>query len=185
MDRRRRVALSKTMSHALRHQPWLYELELDGEGWVPLDELLVALRERGGWWASIDRARIEETVGLSPKRRFEINGDRVRALYGHSVPGRLSRVPARPPPRLFHGTAPQTVDVVLRDGLRPMTRQYVHLSADVDTAVQVGSRKAASPVVLQVDAAGAADAGVVFYRGNDHVWLADGVPERFLAPLAA
>ena len=27
--------LSKTISHALRHEPWLYELELDDEGWTP------------------------------------------------------------------------------------------------------------------------------------------------------
>lgn len=183
MDRRRRVALSKTMSHALRHQPWLYELELDGEGWVPLEELRAALRERGGWWAGIERADIDETVRLSPKQRFEISDDRIRALYGHSVPGRLLKVPAQPPPHLFHGTSPHAADVILRDGLRPMARQYVHLSTDVDTAVQVGGRKAAAPVVLRVDVTGAAGAGVVFYRGNDHVWLTDGVPGRFLEPL--
>ncbi len=34
------IALSKTIAHALRHAPWLYELELDGEGWVPLDSLV-------------------------------------------------------------------------------------------------------------------------------------------------
>lgn len=26
--------LSRAVSHALRHEPWLYELELDGEGWT-------------------------------------------------------------------------------------------------------------------------------------------------------
>lgn len=36
--------LSRAVSHALRHEPWLYELELDGEGWTSVDDLLQALR---------------------------------------------------------------------------------------------------------------------------------------------
>ncbi len=35
--------LSKTISHALRHEPWIYELELDSEGWVPVSQLLESL----------------------------------------------------------------------------------------------------------------------------------------------
>ncbi|RBH44138.1 RNA 2'-phosphotransferase, partial [Pseudomonas sp. MWU13-2860] len=42
--------LSRTGSHAVRHEPWLYELELDDAGWVPLTALLAALRvERREW----------------------------------------------------------------------------------------------------------------------------------------
>jgi putative RNA 2'-phosphotransferase len=177
------VALSKTMAHALRHRPWLYELELDDQGWVCLAELLEALREHDEQWADIDDEDIKETVRRSSKQRFEISGDRIRARYGHSLPGRLSRVPARPPEHLFHGTSPRAVGAILREGLRPMRRQYVHLSTDVRTAEQVGGRKAAAPVLLRVDAARAAGAGVAFYRGNDLVWLADVVPGRFLEPL--
>lgn len=44
------VDLSRAVSHALRHEPWLYELELDDEGWVPVEQLLTALREKGGDW---------------------------------------------------------------------------------------------------------------------------------------
>lgn len=44
------VDLSRAVSHALRHEPWLYELELDEEGWAPIDQLLDAPREKGGGW---------------------------------------------------------------------------------------------------------------------------------------
>jgi putative RNA 2'-phosphotransferase len=47
------VSLSKVMSHALRHRPWLYELELDGGGWVPVADLVSALRGQGGRWANL------------------------------------------------------------------------------------------------------------------------------------
>src|SRR6185503_3978380 len=43
------VALSKTVSHALRHEPWVYELELDDAGWVPVDDLLRSLRDLWRW----------------------------------------------------------------------------------------------------------------------------------------
>ena len=35
--------LSKEVSYALRHAPWEYELEMDEEGWVSIEQLLSAL----------------------------------------------------------------------------------------------------------------------------------------------
>lgn len=35
--------LSKEISYALRHAPWEYELELDDEGWVDIEQLLINL----------------------------------------------------------------------------------------------------------------------------------------------
>ncbi|MPZ89352.1 MAG: RNA 2'-phosphotransferase [Nitriliruptorales bacterium] len=174
------TSLSRVVSHALRHEPWRYELELDDEGWVPVVSLLSALRERGGAWTVVDRSDLEEMIRVSSKTRYEIQGDRIRALYGHSVSGRLSRGPAQPPPELFHGTPPEVSAAIVREGLRPMGRQHVHLSTDVETAVQVGRRKSSASVVVRVRAAEAFADGVAFYRGNGMVWLADEVPPRFL-----
>ncbi|MEZ0579279.1 RNA 2'-phosphotransferase [Nocardioides sp. MH1] len=170
--------LSRAVSHALRHEPWLYELEMDEEGWAPVDQLLTSLRERGGSWGSVDGDGLERMITNSKKRRHELDGDRIRALYGHSVPGRIQRRPASPPQLLFHGTAPETWKVIQSDGLRPMRRQFVHLSVDRETAVKVGRRKSASPVLLVVDAAAAASDGTTFFEGNELVWLADCVPAR-------
>lgn len=172
--------VSRTVSHALRHEPWVYELELDGEGWVPVDQLLDGLHRLGGRWAAVDRATLERMVAESAKVRHELRGDRIRARYGHSVPGRIAVEPGRPPDTLYHGTSPAAVGSILAGGLRPMGRQYVHLSPDRDTAVQVGMRKAQPCAVLRVDAAGARERGVAFYRGNALVWLADAVPPEYL-----
>jgi len=176
------TALSKAISHALRHEPWLYELELDKEGWVSLECLLEALRKKAaGNWSSLTRADIERVVAVSDKMRHELNAGRIRAIYGHSLPGKLRREVATPPARLFHGTSPDAVPMILRDGLSPMDRQYVHLSTDVETATAVGARKAKQPVILEIAAAAASVAGVVFYMGNDKVWLADSVPANFVS----
>lgn len=54
--------LSWAVSHALRHGPWLYEIELDEEGWTPVDQLRQALREKGRGWESVDRASLERML---------------------------------------------------------------------------------------------------------------------------
>lgn len=175
--------LSRAVSHALRHEPWLYELELDDEGWAPVDQLLAALNEKGGDWALVDRAALERMLASAAKRRHELDGDRVRALYGHSVPGRIRRREATPPEWLFHGTAPNTWVEIQAHGLLPMGRQFVHLSVDRDTAAAVGGRKSDQHILLKIDASAAALAGTTFYEGNEVVWLADRVPAPFVAPL--
>ena len=171
--------LSKILSHALRHEPWLYELELDDEGWVSLGAVLGALREQRAEWWDLSRADVERMIESSAKRRHELVGDRIRALYGHSVPGKLRRERAAPPAVLFHGTSPGAAKAIMHDGLRPMSRQYVHLSVDTAMAREVGRRKSRTPVLIEIDAARAHEAGVAFYEGNEKVWLADVVPVRF------
>lgn len=104
----------------------------------------------------------------------------IRALYGHSTSEKIVRQPVLPPAVLYHGTAGRFLGSILESGLKPMGRQYVHLSADVATARQVGSRHDAKPVILSVDAESAHERGARFYRGNEKVWLADEVPALYL-----
>jgi putative RNA 2'-phosphotransferase len=111
----RRNELSRAISHALRHEPWLYELELDDEGWTSVEAVIVALRHVGQEWGEVSRSDIEAVITRSDKRRHELVGDRIRALYGHSMPGRLRREPANPPEVLFHGTSPEAAEEILRD----------------------------------------------------------------------
>jgi len=179
-DRKDFGSISRIASHALRHGPWLYELELDDEGWVPVEELLSALRAEKLEWSALTESDLAEMISCSDKKRHELRDGKIRALYGHSVPGRLLKEPAKPPAILYHGTSPDTAERIKSDGLRPMGRQYVHLSVDRDTAMQVGRRKSQTPVLLEVRAAQAHEAGIVFYRGNDLVWLADFIPDVFL-----
>ena len=61
-----------------------------------------------------------------------------------------------------------------------MSRQYVHLSIDTDTAREVAKRKGAHITLLVVQALKAYDNGVGFYLGNDKVWLSDLVPPDYI-----
>jgi putative RNA 2'-phosphotransferase len=173
--------LSRLVSRALRHEPWLYELELDVEGWVQVTDLLDAIHGEGPEWSGVDQAELERMIATSAKRRHEVLDGRIRALYGHSVPGKIHRAEAVPPPMLFHGTSPQAWAAIQRVGLQPMNRQYVHLSVDRATADQVGRRKSSHPIMLIVDAGLAHEAGTSFWPGNEVVWLAEQVPAEFIS----
>lgn len=174
--------LSRAVSHALRHEPWLYELELDNAGWASADTLLTVLRAIEPAWSSLTQGDLAQMIAQSDKKRHELHDGQIRAFYGHSTSHKLMREPAEPPARLYHGTSPEAALQIRRDGLKPMERQYAHLSIDMDTAEQVGRRKAKEPVVLVVKAEAAHASGVTFYHGNDRVWLADFVPPDFIVP---
>lgn len=179
-NRKHLVALSKTISHALRHEPWLYELELDDQGWTDLRALLISLRSVSPQFGRVDERDVAEVIEVLEKKRFELLDGKIRALYGHSLPGVFRNTEGCPPKELFHGTSRSAAKRIAIEGLRPMGRQFVHLSIDKDTALQVGKRKARDPVVLAVDAQSARSSGVKFYQGNEHVWLTDLVPAPFV-----
>jgi putative RNA 2'-phosphotransferase len=174
------IELSRAVSHALRHEPWLYELELDEQGWAEVEDVVNALRVGRAEWSSLCEADLVQMLAASSKLRHEISNGRIRALYGHSLPGKLKMSSAPPPDELYHGTAPATVPSVRKAGLLPMGRQYVHLSVDTATAFQVGKRKSNEPVILRIAAAEAHATGVRFYEGSERVWLADQVPSQFI-----
>ena len=178
----RRVKLSKFLALILRHQPERFGLVLDEEGWASLSEVMEILRGLPNfrWATRADVLEIVEKGSGDGKRRFEVEGDRIRARYGHSVARPIRYTPCSPPARLYHGTSPEALPSIRREGLKPMGRQYVHLSLDPETAARVGSRHTAHPVVLTVRAAEAHAAGIEFYRAEESVYLARRVPPDFL-----
>lgn len=172
--------LSKALAHALRHDPARYNLTLDAQGWVSCDDVIKALRRKSRW-RSLERARLDEMVDAQTKRRYEISGDQIRALYGHSTEDvRIEKPATAPPTSLFHGTSPEAAAAILADGIRPMRRQFIHLSIDVPTALSVGRRHCGAPVLFEVLAQQASEAGYAFYEGNPQTWLADFIPAQFL-----
>ena len=174
--------LSKEISYALRHAPWEYELEMDEMGWVPIEQLLDALHKQDKW-KEITQKDIQEMVSKAEKKRHEIKNGKIRAFYGHSIPMKILKTKTEPPPILYHGTARRFVDSIMKNGLLPQQRQYVHLSKDIKTAQAVGKRHDDMPCILSIDALKAWNEGISFYFGNEKVWLADEVPSIYIKKL--
>ncbi|MFF4256413.1 RNA 2'-phosphotransferase [Streptomyces sp. NPDC001663] len=176
MDERRTVKVSKYLSKHLRHQPERIGLTLDEAGWVEIDELLAAAAAHN---FRITRDELDHVVAANDKKRFAIEGTRIRASQGHSIDVELGLPPAPPPPYLYHGTVARNLDAIRAEGLRPMNRHDVHLSPDRETATRVGARRG-RPVVLSVDAGAMHRDGHIFHVSANGVWLTQAVPPQYL-----
>ncbi|MFD4257022.1 RNA 2'-phosphotransferase [Streptomyces sp. NPDC058534] len=176
MDDRRAVRVSKYLSKHLRHQPERIGLTLDEAGWTEIDTLIAAAAAHG---FRFTREELDHVVATNDKRRFAIEGTRIRASQGHSVDVDLGLPAATPPPYLYHGTVARHLDAIRAEGLRQMNRHDVHLSQDRETATRVGSRRG-RPIVLSVDTAAMHRDGHAFHVSANGVWLTRTVPPRYL-----
>jgi putative RNA 2'-phosphotransferase len=169
---------SKFLSYVLRHAPDSIGLTLDEGGWV---DVAVLLEKAAAAGKPIARAVLEEIVTTSDKKRFTLSedGTRIRAAQGHSVEVALGLERVVPPETLYHGTATRFLESIRAEGLKPGSRQQVHLSADEVIAHAVGTRHG-KPAILRVAAGDMHRAGHAFYRADNGVWLTDAVPPQFL-----
>jgi putative RNA 2'-phosphotransferase len=151
---------------------------LSPQGWASIDELIIKSRAAGTRFSREDLLRVVEN---NDKKRFTLSddGQHIRAAQGHSVKVELGLTPREPPPVLFHGTATRFVKSILSEGLKPQSRQQVHLSADEATAHRVGQRHG-EPVILTVEALRMHANGFHFFLADNGVWLTDRVPPEFL-----
>ena len=170
---------SKFLSYVLRHEPEAIELSLDKEGWAVIDDLILRAGNKG---YALDKDLIFNVVESSEKKRFTISEDglRIRAAQGHSTQQvNITYAEKMPPDILYHGTATRFIVQIREQGLLPLSRQYVHLSSDEDTAIQVG-RRYGKPVLLKIKAVDMYEKGYKFYQADNGVWLTAHVPCEFI-----
>ncbi|WP_219952108.1 RNA 2'-phosphotransferase [Dickeya zeae] len=171
--------ISKFLSYILRHQPEAIGLSLDKEGWANISDLILCAVKEG---YTLDNSLIHIIVDNSDKKRFTISDDglRIRAAQGHSSQQvDITYEEKLPPNFLYHGTATRFLISIRAQGLHAKNRQYVHLSADEKTAIQVGSRHG-KPIVLKIKALTMYEQGFKFYQADNNVWLTDSVPYIYI-----
>ena len=169
--------ISVKLSWMLRHCKSPLYINLNG-GWANVEMIIKALKER---YPDFDRETLELIVAQDEKGRysFDESGSKIRANQGHSIPGVVIEMESPEPPEfLYHGTAERFLGDILKEGLKPMTRQFVHISPDYDTAVKVGSRHG-NPVILKIRARDFVADGNELYRSSNGVWQAKAVPPAY------
>ena len=168
------VRISRFLSLVLRHKPERIGLTLDQSGWAVVSELLEKMTSQG---FAIDRSVLQYVVATNNKKRFQFNDDEtaIRASQGHSLNIDLGYSQRIPPAILYHGTSEKNATSILRQGLTPQSRQHVHLTLDVETALKVGQRHG-KPVLFEVAAKRMHDDGYAFYLSANGVWLTGSVP---------
>lgn len=165
----------------LRHKPDSVGVSLDPAGFADVAALAAAVAAQPGWtWVTEDLIR---AAAQHDAKRYEVDGPRIRARYGHSVPIETPGRAVVPPEWLYHGTAPAAVESIRQRGLVPEGRQFVHLSATRQDALAVGTRHSPDAVVVTVLARQASEAGVPFFQASSAIYLARSIPpEHLLVP---
>lgn len=170
--------LSVFISLVLRHKPDAAGISLDEHGWADVQELIAGINNTG---RKMDRYILEEIVRTDHKQRYSFNEDRslIRANQGHSVSVDVELKEQKPPEFLYHGTADRFLKNILTEGLKPMSRLYVHLSDDIETADKVGKRHGI-PVILKVHSGKMSEDGIRFYLSANGVWLTKKVDIKYI-----
>ena len=166
----------KHLSYLLRHDMQAFEdNKIDENGWRSIEELCTL---------GFSKEEIDDIVKTNNKNRYEYNEDKskIRARQGHSIPVDVELKETDPPNSLYHGTATRFVDSIMREGIKSQSRLYVHLSSDVETAINVGKRHGI-PIVLRVDTYRMKKDGIKFFLSNNGVWLTKFVDKKYLEKL--
>lgn len=164
------VKKGKHLSFLLRHDT---EYQFDKHGYREVKDLV----KNHGY----TKTELIEIVETNDKQRYEFNNDKtkIRARQGHSINVDVELKETTPPDVLYHGTATRFLDSIMKTGINKMSRNYVQLSNDIDTATTVGSRHG-TPIILKVDSRKMSDDGIKFYLSNNNVWLTEYVDTKYI-----
>lgn len=171
------IRISRKLSYLLRHSTEPVYISKNG-AWADTQTIVKVLKQR---FPEVTLETIRTIVAEDEKGRYSFNedGSKIRANQGHSIPDvEIKMQRADPPDYLYHGTATRFLNSIMREGLLPMRRQFVHISSDYETAVKVGSRHG-KPVVLKIDAKRFVEDGNEIYLSANGVWQAKAVPPKY------
>lgn len=185
ISKEKETKISKNLSYWLRHNPDDINLNMSSNGWVDVKELIEKARPK----ILFDFNDLLEVVKNNNKQRFAFDRDMclIRANQGHSkeLADKIglkieSQIEIKPPSILYHGTKKDSIDIIKKEGLKPMSRQHVHLSIDTETAEIVAGRRKGDWVILEVEAKKLHNTGAKVYISENGVYLTDSVPPEFI-----
>lgn len=168
--------ISKTLAYILRHNPGKFDLVMDKQGWVEVQPLVDAL--------VINIATLVGIVKEDNKGRYELSpdGQKIRATQGHSIDVDVNMgVLLYHKAKVYHGTATRFLNGIFEEGLKPGSRQHVHMITDPVKAREVGTRHGV-PVVLEIDIQALIDENPsqrVYESANGYI-LTEVVPPKYI-----
>lgn len=161
---------SKRLAFFLRHDP---NYNFPDGGWRQVWDLV---KNHG-----FTRSELRDIVASDEKGRYEFSEDnkRIRARQGHSVNVDVKLEILTPPEILYHGTALRFLESIKKEGIKKMSRLYVHLSSDIETAKQVGKRHG-KPIVLEINTKQMSEDGMIFRKSRNSVWLTEYIDPKYI-----
>lgn len=172
---------SKYLSKLLRHNP--EDLIMNKSGFVEVESILNKLK--------ISKSELNDIVETNDKKRFEYNSDEtlIRAKQGHNKALDIEIDSIRQISvldlkemnidKLYHGTGSELCETIMQQGFKSMSRQYVHLSRDIDTAKTVANRRYKDTHIFTIDAIRLAEDNNLFLSSNN-VFLANDFSSEYV-----
>lgn len=158
------------LAYLLRHDK---TYKFDDHGYRNINDLI----ENHGYTFE----EIEYIVDNNNKKRFEFNNDKtkIRARQGHSVNVNVDLTKSYPPNFLYHGTCIDFLDSINKNGITSQKRLHVHLSNDINTALDVGKRHGI-PAILKIDCKSMVNDGIDFFLSNNNIWLTKYIDPKYI-----
>ncbi len=168
----------KQLSWLLRHDSYSFVKGLiDEHGWRSIEEICKNY--------NYNHELLDEIVETNNKKRYEYNEDKtkIRARQGHSinvdVELKEDTAITENNPYLYHGTSDRFLEDIKKEGLLPQLRQYVHLSVDEPTAINVGERHGGKTYIIVIDAYKMKCDGEKIYISNNGVYCVKKVNPKY------
>lgn len=175
------VSASKKLSWLLRHGATEAGVKLDPEGWARIDDVLRTLR--------MSRAMFDLAVETNEKKRFEVDGELVRACQGHSEGvGGVSleslekswEVLSSTDGIVWHGTNVDALEGIAATGISSVSRTHVHLASSTDATV---GKRANVDLLLGVSLQELHACGQTVWKSANGVVLTRHVPAKAIVAI--
>lgn len=179
MSNKYEVSLSRFISLVLRHKPEAVKVTIGEDGWTNTKTLIENINKFSKYNITMDL--LEKIVKEDDKGRYSFNEDKsqIRANQGHSIDVNMKFDKIVPPEFLYHGTADKYIYSISKEGIKKRTRNFVHLSKDIDTAIKVGSRHG-NCKVLKIRAWDMYKDDYKFFISENGVYLTEYVPVKYI-----
>lgn len=164
--------ISRTIAYVLRHNPGSAGLKMSENGEVSLESLADSL--------NVSVKTVREIVASDSKGRYVIEGDRIWATQGHSIPVLARNESVTELGIVYHGTKRHFLDSIERQGLIAGDRLHVHLSSDLATAITVAGRRRGDSVILRIDGNRLLADGYEVLRSSNGVILTNYIPWEYV-----
>jgi len=181
MNDREVKKLSGTMAGILRHFPEQFDVGMDEHGWVDIDDMVNAIKNTRLNFHWLRKKHVMAIVETDEKGRYQAMAGRIRATYAHTIDIDLSDLPPADVDELFYPVTEEEAEIVLEQGLFPTDRTKVHLSENMEKAMEAGKVRTENPVILRIDAARAMEDGVDIRKASKEVCISDDIDAKYIS----
>jgi putative RNA 2'-phosphotransferase len=183
MNKRDLAKLQKMLLSILGKCPDAFGVLLEEGGWITMKRLHKVIQAEQGFAHITPRSLIQFFTLYRPDE-FELRDQSVRIRPELRTEAAAHPEVAEPPNILYVCIRPRAHAHVLANGLRPSgTDKWIALSTTKDMALRIGKRRDPAPIMAEVMARKACEAGVVFRKSGDLLYVVDGLgPEHLGLP---